>query len=219
MKKYIIAIILLTISLFGCNKEQEPVELDSFQTSSIELLNSEDKVLVAQNNDIVAQEEGQIGIRIFSGEVYKITYTEDQSSKGIEGNSRFIDVTEHIIRLNLEITNNSDKIISYEMIPVEIITTDGITITNLIFVDRLDITLDNNHSTNATVIVTIPSDEDVESIEILLENNIKIDYPLEISYSENQYALLDNAHLENVPDNLKIPMRAEVGDVGIVLES
>lgn len=28
INKYLIAIIILKISLFGCNKEQEPVELD-----------------------------------------------------------------------------------------------------------------------------------------------------------------------------------------------
>lgn len=165
INNFFVVIILISLFLFGCNIEQGPVELDTFQSSSLEHLKSDDKILVAENSKIVTKDEGGIEATIFSAEINKITYTEDQLSRGVEGNSRFIDITEYIISLNLELTNNSGKTISYDMIPVEIITTDGKTLTSLIFDDKLNIKLDNEESTYASIIGTI-SDEDVEGIEI-----------------------------------------------------
>lgn len=215
INKYIIAIILLTISLFGCKSDNNQPE--NFLAPSINLLESGDKTLVALNNDKVTEPKNGIEVTIFSGEVMKVNLDEKEIPDDFD--MEYLDMEQLVLNLNLEITNNSEKTIDQDLLPVTVLTSNGELVTYLIFHDRLDVKLSTNRTIVANIVTSIPKDEKVLGILIHFEEDIKIYYPLEISDSENQYALLINAHLENVPDNLKAPMRAEVGDVGIVLES
>lgn len=159
-RKILLLIMILTIISNGCNSNTENTNLiNNSESTSIDLMKSGKRELVAQNNNNVVTKLDVIEISVLSGEIQKITLNEESLSDNYIENTYDPQLIHYVVQINMEISNYSNKEVIFNEVRCKILTQDIELITSLIMEDSLKINIEKNETKEAMIITSIPEDK------------------------------------------------------------